>query len=157
VSLKDLDPRVVALVRDFMAEHVPFNRLLGIEVTALAEGYARMEVPFRPELIGDPFRPALHGGVMSAVIDACGGAAVFTLVVPPDKVSTIDLRVDYLRPGELERLACEAEVTRMGNRVASVDMRVFHPTAPSRLIATGKGVYSVKRTRVTEGDGPTSA
>lgn len=128
-----------------MAKNIPFNRYLGVEVTGLSDGFARMEIPFRDELIGDPIRPALHGGVLSSLIDACGGAAVFTLVDPPERVSTIDLRVDYLRPGELQRIACEATVARMGHRVASVDMRVFHVHAPDRLIATGKGVYNVRR------------
>ena len=129
-----------------MTEHIPFNKLLGVEVGELREGFARMEVPFRPELIGDPMRPAIHGGVLSTLIDACGGAAVFTMIDPPEKVSTIDLRVDYLRHGEAERIVCEATVVRLGHRVASVDMRVFQThTQPDRLIATGKGVYNVKR------------
>ena len=145
MPLTTWDPRSIELLREFMALHIPFNKYLGMEVAKLAEGSARLEVPFRPELVGDPTRPALHGGVMSTLIDACGGAAVFTLIDPPEKISTIDLRVDYLRPGELQRIACEATVVRMGNRVASVDMRVFHPDNESRLIATGKGVYSVKR------------
>jgi uncharacterized protein (TIGR00369 family) len=132
-------------VRWFMAEVIPFNRVLGIEVVELRSGFARFEVPFRNELIGDPSRPALHGGVISAVVDACGGAAALTLVPPPGVVSTIDLRVDYLRPGEPQRLACESSVTRLGNRVASVDSRVFHTEAPDRLIATGKAVYNVHR------------
>ncbi len=132
-------------VRWFMAEAIPFNRVLGIEVVELRGGFARLEVPFRKELIGDPSRPALHGGVISAVVDACGGAAALTLVPPPGLVSTIDLRVDYLRPGEPQRLVCESSVTRLGNRVASVDSRVFHPEAPDRLIATGKAVYNIHR------------
>lgn len=149
MPISEWDAAAVAELAEFMGKHIPFNRFLGLEIARLADGFARMEVPFRPELVGDPFRPALHGGVMSALIDACGGAAVFTLVGPPDRVSTIDLRVDYLRPGELERLCCEASVTRMGNRVASVDMRVFHPQSEDRLIATGKGVYSVRRVKVS--------
>ncbi len=66
--------------------------------------------------------------------------------LPPEKVSTIDLRVDYLQHGEPERIVCESTVVRLGHRVASVDMRVFqtHQT-PHRLVATGKGVYNVKR------------
>jgi uncharacterized protein (TIGR00369 family) len=139
------DPAIGERVRLFMAEHIPFNRVLGIEVGELRAGFARLEIPFKPELIGDPFRPALHGGVLSALIDACGGAAAFTLIVPPDTLSTIDLRVDYLRPGDTKRIVCESTVTRMGNRVASVDSRAFHPDAPDRLVATGKAVYNVKR------------
>lgn len=153
MSIKQWSPKVLESVRAFMGEQVAFNRLLGIEVTDLREGFARMEIPFRPELIGDPFRPALHGGVLSALIDACGGAAAFTLVVPPDKVSTIDIRVDYLRPGEMRRLACESTVTRMGNRVASVDSRVFHSDGGD-IIATGKAVYSVKRVKAPGGPDP---
>ena len=141
------DPSMLERVRLLVNEQIPFNKLLRIEATELREGFARLEVPFRQELIGDPFRPAIHGGVISSLIDTCGGAAALTLLVPPGVVSTIDLRIDYLRPGEPKPLVCESTVTRMGNRVASVDSRVFHPDAPARLIATGKAVYNVKRVR----------
>ena len=152
MTVKTWDPRIVELVRQFMAEQIPFNRVLGIEVGELKEGYARLEIPFKPELIGDPFKPAIHGGVLSALIDACGGAAVFTLITPPDTISTIDLRIDYLRPGATKRLICASTVARMGNRVASVDSKIFHPEAPDRLIATGKAVYSVKRAPRRDGE-----
>ncbi|HET6612849.1 MAG TPA: hotdog fold thioesterase [Kofleriaceae bacterium] len=131
-----------------MTQGIPFNRLLGMEVTLLERGRVRLEVPFRDELIGDPTRPALHGGVLSALIDTTGGAACFSLVeLPRDRLSTLDLRIDYLRPGKLRRIAAEANVTRMGNRVASVDIACFHPDEPSVLIATGKGVYNIRRGR----------
>ena len=116
----------------------------------MADGFARVEIPYKPELIGDPYRPALHGGVLSALIDTCGGAAALTHITPPETVSTIDLRVDYLRPGEQKTLVCESTVSRMGNRVASVDSRIFHPDEPARLIATGKAVYNVKRAKERE-------
>lgn len=139
-------PEIHEIIRRFCNDEIPFNRFLGMRVTALGDGTARLEVPFRPELVGDPLRPALHGGVLSALMDATGGAAAFTQInVPHDRVSTIDLRVDYLRPAELETVVAEASVTRMGNRVASVDVRCFHPADPERLIATGKAVYNVKR------------
>jgi uncharacterized protein (TIGR00369 family) len=148
VSLKDWPFDVSEQLRKFMAELIPFNKALGVEVTVFRDGFARLEIPFRPDLVGDPFRPALHGGVISTLVDTCGGAAAFTLITPPDeKVSTIDMRVDYLRPGELKRIAGEGTVMRMGNRVASVDVRVFHPDAPDVLIATGKAVYSVYRSK----------
>lgn len=139
------DPGFLELVRLVVGDRIPFNRHLGIRATELREGFARLELPFRPELVGDPVRPALHGGVISTLIDTAGGAAVITLIGPRGTVSTIDLRVDYLRPGQMKTLVCEATVTRLGNRVASVDGRVFHPDAPDQLIATGKGVYNVRR------------
>jgi len=132
-------------VMQFMEQRVAFNRMLGIRITRLEDGFARMELAYREEFIGDPFRPALHGGVMSALIDTCGGAAVWTRVEPMDRVSTVDLRVDFLRPGPLKDLACEATVVRAGNRVGVADMKVFATDAPERVIASGKGVYNIVR------------
>ena len=141
-----LDPAIAKLLRSFMEERIPFNTWLGIQATELSWGFARLELPFRDELVGDPMRPALHGGVLSTLIDTAGGAAAFTQVkVPGDTLSTLDLRIDYLRPGELKTLAAEGSVVRMGNRVASVNIRCFHPDEPDKDIATGKGVYSVRR------------
>jgi uncharacterized protein (TIGR00369 family) len=138
------------VMREIVERMIPFNRYLGIELGRVEPGFARLEVPFRPELIGDPVRPALHGGVLSALIDACAGAALWTRAEPTDRVSTIDLRVDYLRPGEQERIVAEAHVVRLGGRIGVVDVRVFHPSAPERTIATGKGVYNVKRAKTGE-------
>jgi uncharacterized protein (TIGR00369 family) len=142
---KDWDPVVREQLKEFMTNQIPFNRLLGIVVDELQEGFCRLKIPFRPELVGDPFRPSLHGGVLSALADTTGGAAVFSVVGLNDRVSTIDMLIDYLRPGELKDIACEATVTRIGNRVASTDMKIFHPDAPDQFIATGRGVYNVKR------------
>jgi uncharacterized protein (TIGR00369 family) len=139
------DPKFLELVRLVVTDRIPFNAYLGIRAPELREGFARLELPFRPELVGDPLRPALHGGAISTLIDTTGGTAAMTMIGPRGTVSTIDLRVDYLRPGQMKALICEATVTRMGNRVASVDARVFHPDAADHLIATGKGVYSVRR------------
>jgi uncharacterized protein (TIGR00369 family) len=145
MSIKDWDSSALEQLREFMANQIPFNRLLGITIDHLDEGFCRLKIPYRPELIGDPFRPALHGGVLSALADTCGGAAVFTVVGINDRVSTIDLLIDYLRPGELKDVLCESKVTRIGNRVASTEMKLFHADAPEQLIATGRGVYNVKR------------
>ncbi|MCA9587741.1 MAG: hotdog fold thioesterase [Myxococcales bacterium] len=131
-------------LRQIMEELIPFNRFLGVRVTEARDGFARLEIPFRPELVGDPLRPALHGGVLSALADTAGGMAVWMGIADPaGRVSTIDLRVDYLRPGRLEVLVAEATVVRLGNRVGVADVRLFHPDAPNDAVATGKGVYNI--------------
>jgi uncharacterized protein (TIGR00369 family) len=135
----------LALVRKIMVELIPFNQVLGLEVVELADGHAVLALPFREALIGDPARPALHGGVLSALADTCGGAAVWTAIGDEDRVSTIDLRVDYLRPGPLERLLAIGDVLRAGNRVGVASIRIVPETRPDEVIAEGKGVYSVRR------------
>lgn len=128
-----------------MTEVVPFNAVLGIQVLEVTRGRAIFAVPFRPELVGDPDRPALHGGVISAVADACGGCAVWSMVDERDRVSTIDLRVDYLRPARLELFHAIANVLRVGNRVGVANVVVVHPSRPDEPVAEAKAVYSVKR------------
>jgi uncharacterized protein (TIGR00369 family) len=134
-------PQLVHLVETF----VPFNRFLGVRLDETSEGFCRMRLPYRDELIGDASRPALHGGVISTLIDTCGGIAVWTQLTLEDRVSTIDLRVDYLAPGGAEALVAEGTVVRMGNRVGVVDVRCYQPSRPERTVATGKGVYNIKR------------
>lgn len=140
--LEKLEP----VIKMFMEAQIPFNRYLGMQLTHAAEGQARMELPFREEFIGDPLRPALHGGVISTMLDTVGGAAVFsTLTNIEDRASTVDLRVDYLRPGRKETLVAEARIIRAGNRVAVAELKAFHPDAPDEPVATGVGVYNTRR------------
>jgi uncharacterized protein (TIGR00369 family) len=132
------------VLRDIVANWIPFNKYLGIVPAQIRAGFARLELPFRDDFIGDPMRRALHGGVLSTLADTAGGVAVWSQL--PDensRVSTIDLRIDYLRPGKCELIAVEAQVVRQGNRVGVTDMRIFHPSAPDETVATGKGVYNV--------------
>jgi uncharacterized protein (TIGR00369 family) len=127
-----------------MEQNIPFNRVLGIRVAKVDRGQVRMEIPFREELIGDASRPAIHGGVISSLADTAGGAAVWSALDDmKSRVSTIDLRIDYLRPGRAELLVAEAIVVRVGRRVGVVDVRLFHPSAPEDTVATAKGVYNV--------------
>src|ERR1017187_6020733 len=131
-------------LRQVMEELIPFNRVLGIRVAEIDKGHGRMEIAFREELIGDPVRRAVHGGVISALPDTAGGCAVWSaLDEETARVSTIDIRIDYLRPGRPETLVAEANVVRAGRRVGVADIRLFHPSAPAESIATGKGVYNV--------------
>ena len=131
-------------LRQVMEELIPFNKFLGVRAVEIDRGRVRIEIPFRPELIGDPIRQAMHGGVISMLADTAGGAAVWSaLDEPRARVSTIDMRIDYLRPGRQETLVAEASLVRLGRRVGVTDMRLFHPSAPLDPIATGKAVYNV--------------
>lgn len=139
------EPQYIALdsIIQFMEQGVPYNRVLGIKVEELKRGYARCRIPFRDELIGDPLRPAIHGGVISAFADTICGAAVFTQLRPGDRCSTVDLRIDYLRPGLNQDLRCEATVLRLGNQVAVTSGRVYQDGGDD--IASAKAVFMIRR------------
>jgi uncharacterized protein (TIGR00369 family) len=137
-----------AILKQVAEELIPFNKFLGVQATLIERGRAVLEIPWRDELVGDPLKPAMHGGVMSMLADAAGGLAIWTMLENVHiRLSTIDLRVDYLRPGRLERICAEATTVRVGRSVGVADVRLYHPTAVSETIATGKGVYAIKHPR----------
>lgn len=96
--------------------------------------------------------PGSDGGGVYAIQDTAGGIAggsfgrVWSLTRPMDRVSTIDLRIDYLRPGRSQALIATAEVVRLGNRVGVTQLRAFHDGFEDNPVAAGMGVYSVRRT-----------
>ncbi len=140
-----IDDETEARIREFFSEGIPFNRFLGMELVSVGGGAAQIRLPFRPELVGDPFRPALHGGVIATLLDATGGAAVWSTLSMTDRVSTIDIRVDYLRPARLEELVAVGSVRRVGNRVGVAAIHAFHPSQPDEHVAEAMGVFSVRR------------
>lgn len=131
-----------------MEEHVPFNRFLGMRGESVGVGRGVLVLPVRPEFVGDPRRPALHGGVLSALIDTAGGVAAWSALGTGESVSTVDLRVDYLEPAGLGGpLRAEAELVRKGNRVCHVRIAL---TQDGVLVAEGRGVYNIHRHRKEE-------
>ena len=134
-----------ALLKQLAEELIPFNKFLGLRALHIERGRVRFEIPWREELVGDPSVPALHGGVISMLADTTGAMAVWSSIDnPAARLSTIDLRVDYLRPGRLEPLVADAIVVRVGGRVAVADVRLFSSSAEAETVATGKGVYAIK-------------
>jgi uncharacterized protein (TIGR00369 family) len=106
------------------------------------------------ELIGHFSFNRLHGGVVSAGLDAMAGLAVMAAIgarhmdEPPlqrlhrfSKIGTIDLRVDYLRPAISEHFVLHATVLRLGSRVASARMEFLG--ANGELLSTGTAAYIV--------------
>jgi uncharacterized protein (TIGR00369 family) len=137
----ELDPEQLTAV---IEEMVPFNRHLGLQVERIERGRADIRLPYRDDHVGDILRPALHGGVVAALVDATAGAAAFTRARAVDRMSTLDIRIDYLRPAPKADLVASAHVRRMGNRVAVVNVLVT-ANGESEPVAEGRAVFSIRR------------
>ena len=77
---------------------IPHNRALGLRI--LDDGARRgVRTCCRttPKLVGNPETGVLHGGAITALLDACSGAAVFAALTEWLPIATLDLRIDYLR------------------------------------------------------------
>ncbi|MFW5837855.1 MAG: PaaI family thioesterase [Desulfovibrionaceae bacterium] len=130
--------------RDLCENRIPFNAMLGVRMDALTPGFCRLLLPFQEDLVGDTRRGACHGGVLSMLADTCGGFAVWSLRRIEDRIATIDLRVDYLKPAVRCDLAAEAHVRLLGNRVGNAHIIITPADAPGEVLAEGRGVYNVR-------------
>lgn len=148
------EPEFVAGLKDIFEHRVVFNRVLGLQITHLHPEGAEGRIAMKPELVGHFAHNRLHGGVISATLDAMGGLAVMAAIgarhmddAPLQrlhrfaKLGTIDLRVDYLRPAIGEWFAVRAQALRLGSRVASTRMEFLG--ADGKLLSTGAGAYII--------------
>ncbi len=132
-------------VKQLVEQAIPFHKFLGIELLELKQGYAKIRVPFREEVIGDPRSRRWHGGVLATVLDSVGGLAGMTHSSSlEDKLATIDLRVDYLKGAQASPIVAEGEIVRLGNRILVTKMSVFQEDS-QELLAEGKGVFNFIR------------
>ena len=131
------NPEFQKLLHHVLEEKIPFCQLLGMRLTDFDVNRPKLEILKKPELIGNFSQGMLHGGVIASVLDSIGAVAVLMKMaeVQPRhtaleqvaefaQMSTIDLRIDFLKPARGERFTASAEVTRLGRRVANVLMEL---------------------------------
>jgi uncharacterized protein (TIGR00369 family) len=133
-------------------EKIPFNKLLGLGIESISPQCVKTSFEMRDDLMGNRQRGMLHGGVISSAIDATGGLSVAIGVrekMPDEtaeatlkkagRMSTIDLRVDFLRPGLGKRFIATAYILRAGSKVAVTRIELHNDQ--NDLIAVGTGSY----------------
>ena len=141
-------------LRSIFEEKIVFNQVLGLKIESLHPALVTARIDMRAELVGHFAYNRLHGGVISAGLDAMGGLAVMAAIgarhmdEPPlqrlqrfAKLGTIDLRVDYLRPGIGSHFTLRAEVLRLGSRVATTRMEFLGPDG--QIMSAGAAAYIV--------------
>ncbi len=141
-------------LRDLFEQRITFNQVLGLRIESVNPASVRGRFDMRPELVGHYLYGRLHGGVISATLDAMGGLAVTAGIGEKHpgetaeqimnrfaKVGTIDLRIDFLRPGIGTCFYASATVVRLGGRVGTTQMRLENERGV--LIATGAGAYVI--------------
>ena len=154
MTSKKTDQELFEAISQIYNQKVPFNKVLGLRVESLHYDRVAIRFEMREELVGNFLRGNLHGGVISTVIDVTGSLSAFmglqkkltgkTLdqkMAHIEKLGTIDLRVDYLRPGVGQWFVCTAHTLRTGNKVAVTRSELRNDS--DDLIAVGTGSYVV--------------
>ncbi len=140
-----------------LAQAVPYNRLLGVRFDRLGDELTG-RLPFREGLVGNPFLPAIHGGVTGSFLEItalmqlawdrvlglmeAGGEAADRIAAGsfPPYPKTIDITIDYLRPGLSRETFARAKVQKAGRRVANLHVEAWQDSR-TRPIAMLRGNF----------------
>ncbi|ROR04642.1 thioesterase family protein [Erwinia sp. JUb26] len=119
------------LIGEIFIYDMPFNRSLGLELDRLEPDFAQLSLANQTMLVGNFAQKILHGGVIASVLDVAAGLVCVSSALTRQqsiteeelrqrlsRMGTIDLRVDYLRPGRGERFIASSSLLRGGNKVS---------------------------------------
>lgn len=142
------------MLKDIFELQMPFHQLIGLEIPCYENNKIELKIAMKPELVGNIMHGILHGGVTASLLDVAGGMIVFSDVLENmedlseeavtkrlQNLGTIDLRIDYLRPGRGKEFTATATVIRTGNKVAVARMELHNEQGDH--IAFGTGTYMV--------------
>lgn len=138
----------LALINLHFAKKVPHNNALGIEMIDFGDGEAWLRLPYSERIVGNPQTGVIHGGAITAAMDACCGASVFMKLMRPMPIATLDLRIDYLRPAEPQLdVIAHATCYKVTRSIAFVRCIAFHEKDEADLIASAAGSFILRRKR----------
>ncbi len=131
---------------------IPFNQLVGSQVVSITDEEVIVEFNMRPELVGNVYKNILHGGVIATVLDGVGGIASMHAVYQKlqgqsreekiqrmAQLGTIDMRIDYIRPGHGQHFRATGKVIRLGSKICATQMTLHNDK--DSLIATANAVF----------------
>ena len=118
-------------------DHVPFAKLLGIEVDSVEPGHAVLSMKLRDELMRN--NGIAHGGAIATLIDSAMAIAIMAQLEENERTVTVDLTIHYLRPISEGTTRASARVVRAGRRVITVSAELFDQA--DKLCATAISTY----------------
>lgn len=138
-SQHDLDARLDMARRFFKV--IPHSAVLGLEVLSAEPGIIIARLPYRPEIVGNPYSGQVHGGAIITLIDQASGAAAVCALPQPEAVATLDLRVDHMRAAAVgQGVLARAECYRVTRDIAFVRC-VCYEDSPQDPLATSMSTF----------------
>ena len=121
---------------------VPYCAFLGV-TARLADGRIVLQMPFAAKLVGNPMIPAIHGGVISSLLET----AALVQAVWDTKASAfpkpVDITIDYLRTGRAVTSYASARLARQGRRVVNVHASMWQEDE-NKPVAALRGHFLLK-------------
>ncbi len=124
---------------NLIVDAIPYAVYLGLRASFVDEALI-CRMPFDDKLVGNPLLPALHGGVVGALLENAALLSLLWALEIDQMPKTITMTVDYLRSaGPKQTFAC-GTVTKQGRRVANVRVEAWQDDR-ARIVATANGHF----------------
>jgi uncharacterized protein (TIGR00369 family) len=122
-------------------------RLLGLKLSTPADGRATIEFE-ADERYANPMG-TLHGGVLCDIADAAMGAAYRSTLKEDETFTTLELKINFLRPVWKAKLRAEAGIVRAGKIVGLLECNIVDEQG--RLVARASSTCMTLRGQLAEG------
>lgn len=137
------DEKIVATRWQKFAHAFPYNRELGLMRHTMSAEWCALKVEYQDALVGDPKSRILHGGVITALLDAAFSFAVLIKLPEVLPIATLDLRIDHLKPATPGRAVLGGAVCyKLARELAFVRGCAYHESLEDP-IATAVGIYMI--------------
>ena len=123
-----------AIQLETFLRRVPYVRFLGMRAELAGDEMTAI-LPFAPHLVGNTLLPALHGGVLGAFMEMTALAQLSVREPQRRQPRTIDVTIEYLRPGRALTTYARADVRKVGRRIANVHVEAWQETRASPVAA----------------------
>ena len=127
--------------------HPPVARLIGFALTAMQPGQAVIELEATTQH-ANPMG-TLHGGILCDIADAAMGMAYASTLAADETFTTLELKINFLRPFWTGKLVAEARMVKDGHTIGLVECNVMD--AQQRLIARASSTCMTLRDEQAKG------
>jgi uncharacterized protein (TIGR00369 family) len=136
-------PEVLGAYKNFCVwpDREFFPKHLGFVVEEIREDYARLRLPYRPEL-EQPAGP-VHGGAIASLIDTVVVPAIGWVFPTIPQMLTLTMNVEYRSALVQTDAVAEGWITQRGNSIVFCEAEV-RAADDARVVANGRLVYKVR-------------
>jgi acyl-CoA thioesterase len=140
-DFEELAPHFKAAILDRMKKRNPFWSLLGMELVGVKKGWAKIKLPFSDKLTNAV--GLMHGGAIFSPADSAVGMALIGLIDRDQNISTLEMKINYLKPVRGSAIIAEAKIIHKGAQTAIGDVEIRDEN--DTLIAKGLATYAIHK------------
>jgi uncharacterized protein (TIGR00369 family) len=115
-------------------QRVPYVRFLGMRAELAGDEMTAI-LPFSQHLVGNVMLPALHGGVIGAFLEMTALSQLSVTQASTRVHKTIDVTIEYLRPGRALTTYARADLRKVGRRIANVHVEAWQEARDQPIAA----------------------